>query len=84
MWAREQETVPELLIVNPPRRGIGDLAEWVRDSDINRVLYSSCNLSSAAKDLEVMGFTAERAQVFDMFPHTDHMETLIMAVRSLS
>lgn len=84
VWAREQETVPELLIVNPPRRGIGDLAEWVRDSDINRVLYSSCNLSSAAKDLEVMGFTAERAQVFDMFPHTDHMETLIMAVRSLS
>ena len=81
-WAREQETTPDLLIVNPPRRGIGDLADWVRDSDIDRVLYSSCNLATAAHDLTVMGFAAERAQVFDMFPHTDHMECLIMAVRT--
>jgi len=81
-WARAQSAVPDLLVVNPPRRGIGDLAEWVRDSTIDRVLYSSCNLHSAASDMERMGFRAERAQVFDMFPHTDHMETLIMAVRA--
>lgn len=80
-WAREQGTVPDLLVVNPPRRGIGNLAEWIRHSSIDRVLYSSCNLVSAAKDIEVMGFKAERAQVFDMFPHTDHLECLIMAVR---
>ena len=81
-WVREQETTPDLLIVNPPRRGIGDLAEWIRDSDIDRVLYSSCSFDSAARDLEIMGFTALRAQVFDMFPHTDHMEVLISAARS--
>lgn len=81
-WVREQGTTPDLLIVNPPRRGIGDLADWIRDSDIDRVLYSSCSLDSAATDLEVMGFTAVRAQVFDMFPHTDHMEVLISAVRT--
>nr|WP_182353935.1 methyltransferase domain-containing protein [Flaviflexus huanghaiensis] len=83
-WAREQTSTPELLIVNPPRRGMGDLADWVRTSDIDRVLYSSCNLSTAARDLEVMGFSADRAQVFDMFPHTDHVECLVLASRATS
>lgn len=81
VWVREQPDAPELLIVNPPRRGIGTLAQWVRDSAVDRVLYSSCHLASAAADLEEMGFIAQRAQVFDMFPHTDHIECLIMATR---
>ncbi len=80
-WAREQDTVPDLLVVNPPRRGIGELAEWVRDSDISTVLYSSCNLASAVEDMAVMGMTARRAQLFDMFPHTDHSECLILMSR---
>ncbi|WP_182172102.1 methyltransferase domain-containing protein [Flaviflexus equikiangi] len=82
LWARQQDSAPDLLIVNPPRRGIGDLAEWIRDSPIDRVLYSSCNLRSAADDLGTMGFRAVRAQLFDMFPHTGHMECLILAERS--
>lgn len=80
-WAREQDIVPDLLVVNPPRRGIGDMAEWIRDSTIETVLYSSCNLESAARDMEIMGFTAQRAQLFDMFPHTTHVECLIFMTR---
>ena len=39
--------VPDLLVVNPPRRGIGpDLAQRIEASGVGRVFYSSCNLSS--------------------------------------
>lgn len=78
--------VPDLLVLNPPRRGIGqDLAARIESAGVERVLYSSCNPASLARDLEAMSsYTAVRAQLFDMFPHTDHAEVLIELRRSPS
>ena len=75
--------VPDLLVVNPPRRGIGaDLAGRVAASGVRRVLYSSCHPASLARDLGLMRpLRVRRAQVFDMFPHTDHAEVLVDLVR---
>ena len=75
--------VPDLLVVNPPRRGIGvELAQRVEDSGVARMLYSSCNPASLAADLEAMpSLSVRRAQLFDMFPHTDHAEVLVELVR---
>ncbi|RTE48290.1 methyltransferase domain-containing protein [Actinobaculum sp. 352] len=76
-------SAPELVIVNPPRRGIGQLSHWLNDSNAGAVLYSSCNPDSLVRDLRAMpAFTPIRARVFDMFPHTDHVETLVLLVRS--
>ncbi|MBP1324809.1 23S rRNA (uracil747-C5)-methyltransferase [Leucobacter exalbidus] len=74
---------PEMVIVNPPRRGIGaDLAGWLEQSQINHVIYSSCNPESLARDLAAMpGFTVRRARVFDMFPHTAHLEAMLLLER---
>ena len=71
--------VPDLLVVNPPRRGIGaELAKRIESSETARVLYSSCNPVSLAADLEAMpSLRVRRAQLFDMFPHTDHAEVLV-------
>ena len=72
---------PDLLVVNPPRRGIGELAASIEGSGIKRVLYSSCNPASLAKDLEVMSsYRVRRARLFDMFPHTNHAEVLVELV----
>lgn len=74
---------PDLLVVNPPRRGIGELAASIEDSGIQRVLYSSCNPASLTKDLEVMSsYRVRRARLFDMFPHTNHAEVLVELVHS--
>ena len=74
---------PDLLVVNPPRRGIGELAASIEDSGIQRVLYSSCNPASLAKDLEVMSsYRIRRAQLFDMFPHTNHAEVLVELIHN--
>jgi len=82
-WARKQDASPDLVIVNPPRRGIGpELAGWLEESGAQTVLYSSCNAESLAKDLELMpSLQPVKAQVFDMFPHTSHFETLVLLAR---
>jgi 23S rRNA (uracil747-C5)-methyltransferase len=73
---------PDLVVVNPPRRGIGDLAEMLEASGTSTVLYSSCNAESLARDLQAMpSLRPVRAQVFDMFPHTSHYEVLTLLAR---
>lgn len=74
---------PDLVVVNPPRRGIGqDLASWLDASPATRVIYSSCNPDSLAQDLTQMpGLTPVRAQLFDMFPQTAHAEVLVLLER---
>ncbi|MFL6062037.1 MAG: methyltransferase domain-containing protein, partial [Marmoricola sp.] len=82
-WALGQRDAPDLVVVNPPRRGIGEeLAGWLDGSRAEYVLYSSCNPETLARDLAAMpGFAAVGARVFDMFPHTDHVEVLTLLRR---
>ncbi|WP_440311681.1 methyltransferase domain-containing protein [Leucobacter chromiireducens] len=76
-------SLPELVIVNPPRRGIGaELAAWLNDSVVPSVIYSSCNPESLARDLAAMpSFRVREARVFDMFPHTGHLEVMVLLER---
>lgn len=81
-FAREAGRAPELVVVNPPRRGIGDLAAWLEASAARWVLYSSCNAASLARDLAAIGsLVPVRGRVLDMFPQTAHAETLVLLER---
>ena len=86
-WARAQQAsraaLPDAVIVNPPRRGIGaPLAQWLNHSGIPLILYSSCNIHTMAADLSKMPeYAVTRAQVVDMFPHTEHFETITLLAR---
>ena len=75
---------PDLVIVNPPRRGIGEeLSRWLEASDVRQVVYSSCNAASLARDLAAMpSLRPRRAQVLDMFPQTTHYEVLTLLERA--
>ena len=83
-FARGAASVPELVIVNPPRRGIGaELCRWLEDSDVRTLVYSSCNAESLARDLALVpGFKLKRARLLDMFPHTRHYEVLALLDRA--
>ncbi len=78
-----EASVPDLVVVNPPRRGIGpDLAAALEASAVPHVLYSSCHPGSLARDLAAMpSLVAVRARFFDMFPQTPHHEVLVLASR---
>ncbi|MEZ0578423.1 23S rRNA (uracil(747)-C(5))-methyltransferase RlmC [Nocardioides sp. MH1] len=75
---------PELVVVNPPRRGLGsELARRFEESGPPAILYSSCNPETLARDLATMrSYRPERAQVLDMFPQTAHLEALALLVRA--
>ncbi|KAB7743117.1 methyltransferase [Nostocoides sp. F2B08] len=73
---------PDLVVVNPPRRGITGLAGDLERSDVRHVLYSSCNPDSLAADLAAMpSLRPVRGRVFDMFPQTGHSEVLVLLSR---
>ncbi len=81
-FAREAGRAPALVVVNPPRRGIGDLAAWLEVSDARAVVYSSCNAVSLARDLARMpSLVPVRGRLLDMFPQTAHAETLVLLER---
>ncbi|NUP59380.1 MAG: 23S rRNA (uracil(747)-C(5))-methyltransferase RlmC [Pseudarthrobacter sp.] len=83
-FALAAEQSPDLVIVNPPRRGIGkELCGWLESSDVQHVVYSSCNAQSLARDLAALpSFTARRARVLDMFPQTTHYEVMVLLERA--
>jgi 23S rRNA (uracil747-C5)-methyltransferase len=75
---------PEMVVVNPPRRGIGpELAAWLEGSGVRQVVYSSCNAASLARDLAAMpSLRPTRARLLDMFPQTTHYEVVTLLQRA--
>lgn len=70
----------DYLLLDPPRSGAGpNLERWSGPSRIEKIVYVSCNPRTFASDaarLAVLGYTLQEVGVFDMFPHTAHIETL--------
>jgi 23S rRNA (uracil747-C5)-methyltransferase len=83
-FAEAAEQAPDLLVVNPPRRGLGaTLCQRIETLKPKALLYSSCNPATLARDLQHLSvYQPQRAQLFDMFPHTDHAEVLVLLQRS--
>ncbi len=78
----DERPCADLVVVNPPRRGLGDLASWLEGSPVSHVVYSSCHAGSLARDLAAMPSLAVReARLFDMFPQTAHHEVMVRLER---
>lgn len=78
--ARERLADLDLLVVNPPRRGLSErLCSDVVEAAPRWLLYSSCNPDTLARDLDrLASYRPLRARLFDMFPHTPHAEVLVL------
>jgi 23S rRNA (uracil747-C5)-methyltransferase len=74
---------PEAVIVNPPRRGLGDaLCATLETSGASTIIYSSCNAVTLARDIAAMpSYVPKAVRLFDMFPQTDHYETMVLLRR---
>ena len=75
---------PDIVVVNPPRRGLGpELAAWLEHSGVPDVLYSSCHPGSLADDLAAMpSLRIVAGRYVDMFPHTEHAEVIVRLRRT--
>lgn len=73
----------DLVVVNPPRRGLGpELTQRLDASGARHLIYSSCQAKTLARDLAQMpGYRAVQARLLDMFPHTGHYEVAVLLER---
>ncbi|MGL5420826.1 MAG: methyltransferase domain-containing protein, partial [Plesiomonas shigelloides] len=86
-FAHSRDAVPDLVLVNPPRRGIGvALCEYLSRMAPEYILYSSCNAVSMQADVARLTANSQyqllQMQLFDMFPHTAHYEVLGLLKKS--
>ncbi|WP_319782411.1 23S rRNA (uracil(1939)-C(5))-methyltransferase RlmD [Oceanisphaera sp. IT1-181] len=72
----------DLVVVDPPRKGCDQaLLETLIEMQPSRLVYVSCNPKSLARDLAWLterGFRLEQATPVDMFPHTMHVEAVVL------
>jgi 23S rRNA (uracil747-C5)-methyltransferase len=78
--ALEAETELDAVILNPPRRGLGEkLCATLEATGAQTIVYSSCNAVTLARDLQSLpSYAVERIRLFDMFPQTDHYEIMVL------
>ena len=81
----QRGVAPDVLVVDPPRKGLDELA---RDAILKmlppRVVYVSCDPATLARDIAELcgaGYVLERAQAFDLFPRTNHVESIALLAR---
>lgn len=74
---------PDLLVVNPPRRGLGaGLAANISRLAPAYLIYSSCNATTLAEDLALLtNYQLQQVQLFDLFAHSSHFEVLTLLRR---
>lgn len=74
----------DTVLLDPPRTGAKEAAALVAKSGASRVVYVSCDPATLARDVATMqrsGFVLKRLRVFDMFPETPHVESLVVLER---
>ena len=76
---------PDLIVVDPPRAGLGKaVARSLAGLGAQRVRYVSCDPATLARDLSPLlaaGYRIEEAHLFDLFPQTFHIESVMLLTR---
>lgn len=72
---------PNVIITDPPRAGMHeDVVKVILNAAPQKVVYVSCNPATQARDLQLMDekYRVTRVQPVDMFPHTHHIENIVL------
>lgn len=75
---------PDVIITDPPRAGMHEkLTAKLLEVAAPRIVYVSCNPATQARDLALLSekYTIERVKPVDMFPHTHHIENVVLLQR---
>ena len=85
-WSKSRMK-PTVIVVDPPRKGCeGDFLKTVVEMNIPKIVYVSCDVSTLARDMKYLvenGYKPGPVQPVDMFPHTEHVETVCLLTKIL-
>ena len=76
--------LPDLIIVDPPRAGMhAKVVEQIIQLHPPKLIYVSCNPSTQARDILLLSthYKVEKVKPVDMFPHTNHVESVALLVK---
>ena len=72
---------PDVIITDPPRAGMHeDVINVILNAEPKRIVYVSCNPATQARDLQLLDpkYRVVKVQPVDMFPHTQHVENVVL------
>ncbi len=72
---------PDVIITDPPRAGMhNDVIDTILFAEPKRIVYVSCNPATQARDLSLLDvkYSVKAIQPVDMFPHTHHVENVVL------
>lgn len=75
---------PDVIITDPPRAGMhDDVINTILFAEPIRIVYVSCNPATQARDLNLLDskYKVEKIRPVDMFPHTHHVENVVLLIR---
>ncbi len=75
---------PDVIITDPPRAGMhDDVIDAILFAEPEKIVYVSCNPATQARDLNLLDvkYKVEKVQPVDMFPHTHHVENVVLLIR---
>lgn len=82
---RDQELAADVLMVDPPRKGLApEFIDAVGTMLPQRIVYVSCNPATLARDIKALaefGYSAKQTQPVDMFPQTQHIESVTVLTK---
>lgn len=82
----EEGLRPDVVVLDPPRKGAEEaLLHAVLKTEPRRIVYVSCNPATLARDVKLLsagGYSLVKAQPVDMFPHSAHVECVVLLSRA--
>jgi 23S rRNA (uracil1939-C5)-methyltransferase len=85
LGSRSARKRPDLVVLDPPRSGAGKaVVRSLVDLGAQRLRYVSCDPATLARDLVALlsaGYRIEETHLFDLFPQTFHIETVLLLAR---
>lgn len=78
----------DVIVVDPPRKGCEEsLLQTMVDMQPERIVYVSCDSATLARDVKFLrgnGYELERVRAVDQFPHTVHVETVVLLSQQIT
>lgn len=72
---------PDVVITDPPRAGMhADVVKRLLEMEAEKIVYVSCNAATQARDIALLKekYEVSRIRPVDMFPHTQHVENVVL------